>query len=40
MARKTAMDAMNLKAGDKVVITGGGTTGQSGNTNLIKVEHI
>jgi pyruvate kinase len=40
MARKTAMDAMNLKAGDKVVITGGGTTGQSGNTNLIKVERI
>ena len=40
MARKTAMDAMNLKAGDKVVITGCGTTGQSGNTNLIKVEHI
>ncbi len=40
MARKTAMDAMNLKAGDKVVITGGGTTGQSGNTNLIKVELI
>ena len=40
MARKTAMDVMDLKEGDKVVITGGGTTGQSGNTNLIKVERI
>ena len=40
MARKTAMDVMDLNEGDKVVITGGGTTGQSGNTNLIKVERI
>ena len=40
MARKTAIDTRNLKAGDKVVITGGGTTGHSGNTNLIKVEKI
>ncbi len=40
MAKKTAVDAMGLKQGDKVVITGGGTTGQSGNTNLIKVETV
>ncbi|MBR3358560.1 MAG: pyruvate kinase [Solobacterium sp.] len=40
MARKTAMDFKHLQKGDKIVITGGGTTGQSGNTNLIKVERI
>ncbi len=40
MARKTAVDAMHLNKFDKIVITGGGTTGQSGNTNLIKVETI
>ena len=40
MAKKTAVDTMNLKEGDKIVITGGGTTGISGNTNLIKVEKI
>ena len=40
MARKTAMDFQHLQKGDKIVITGGGTTGQSGNTNLIKVERI
>ncbi len=40
MARKVAIDSMNLKPGEKIVITGGGTTGQSGNTNLIKVEKI
>ena len=26
--------------GEKIVITGGGTTGKSGNTNLIKIETI
>lgn len=40
MARKTALDTMDLEKGDKIVITGGGTTGQSGNTNLIKIEVI
>ncbi len=40
MARKIAEQAMDLEKGDKIVITGGGTTGQSGNTNLIKVETI
>ncbi|MBQ7991561.1 MAG: hypothetical protein IJ252_00895 [Solobacterium sp.] len=40
MARKTAIDTMDLKAGDKVVITGAGVAGQSGGANLIKVETI
>ena len=40
MARKIAAEAMDLKKGDKLVITGAGTTGQSGNTNLIKVDTI
>ena len=40
MARKVAEKAMDLKPGEKIVITGGGTTGQSGTTNLIKVEKI
>ena len=40
MARKTAVDAMQLEEGDKVVITGAGTAGQSGKTNLIKVDII
>ena len=40
VAKKAAMEAMDLKPGDKIVITGGGTIGQSGNTNLIKIETI
>ena len=40
MAKKAAVDVMSLKSGDKIVSTGGGTTGQSGNTNLIKIETI
>ena len=40
VAKKAAMDAMDLKPGDKIVITGGGTIGKSGNTNLIKIETI
>jgi pyruvate kinase len=40
MAKKAAIDAMDLKEGNKIVITGGGTTGISGNTNLIKIETI
>ena len=39
-AKKLAKDTMNLKSGDKIVITGGITNGRSGNTNLIKVETI
>ena len=40
MAKKSAQETMELEKGDKIVITGGGTTGQSGNTNLIKIEKI
>lgn len=39
-ARKMAEKNLDLKSGDKIVITGGVTTGQSGNTNLIKIEEI
>ena len=39
-AKKVAIDTLKLDAGDKVVITGGITNGQSGNTNLIKIEEI
>lgn len=38
-AKQLAKKTFDLKRGDKVVITGG-ITGQSGNTNLIKVEEI
>ncbi len=40
MAKKAAIEAMDLKEGDKIIITGAGTTGISGNTNLIKIETI
>lgn len=39
-AKKVAEKTLGLKHGDKVIITGGVTNGQSGNTNLIKVEKI
>jgi pyruvate kinase len=39
-AKKIAAKTLGLKKGDKIVITGGDTTGQSGNTNLIKIEDI
>ena len=39
-AMQIAKKAMNLKKGERIVITGGITNGQSGNTNLIKVEEI
>jgi len=37
-AKKIAEQKLPLKKGDKIVITGGDTSGESGNTNLIKVE--
>lgn len=37
---REATDALGLEKGDNVVITGGLMNGQSGNTNLIKVETI
>lgn len=39
-AKKIAERMLSLQKGDKIVITGGVTNGQSGNTNLIKVEEI
>lgn len=39
-AKKVAIEALSLEKGDKIVITGGITNGQSGNTNLIKIEEI
>ena len=39
-AKKIAAKTLGLQKGDKIVITGGDTTGQSGNTNLIKIEDI
>ena len=39
-AKKVATRSLSLSKGDKIVITGGVTNGQSGNTNLIKIEDI
>ncbi|MBQ1203375.1 MAG: pyruvate kinase, partial [Loktanella sp.] len=39
-AKNLAREALNLREGERVVITGGQINGQSGNTNLIKVETI
>jgi len=39
-AQKEAKRMMKLSDGDKIIITGGITNGESGNTNLIKVEYI
>ena len=39
-AKKMAKSMLKLSKGDKIVITGGDTSGVSGNTSLIKVEEI
>ena len=39
-AKKIAQETLHLKKGEKIVITGGDTNGQSGNTSLIKVEEL
>ena len=39
-AMQITKKALKLKKGERIVITGGITNGQSGNTNLIKVEEI
>ena len=39
-AKKIAEQALSLEKGDRIVITGGDVTGESGNTNLIKIEEI
>ncbi|MCF0228419.1 MAG: pyruvate kinase [Parasporobacterium sp.] len=40
MAKNAAKAQMKLSKGDKIVITGGIINGESGNTNLIKIETI
>ena len=39
-AKKVAAETLGLENGDTLVITGGITNGQSGNTNIIKLEHV
>ena len=39
-AKKIAVSTFGLTKGDRLVITGGNTTGHSGNTNLIKIDEI
>ncbi len=39
-AKRIAKEALGLKSGDKIIITGGHTDGRSGNTDLIKIETI
>ena len=39
-AKKIAIKELGLQKKDRIVITGGDTTGHSGNTNLIKIEEI
>ena len=39
-AKKLAKEALELKSGDKIVITGGSRTGESGTTNTIRIETI
>lgn len=39
-AKKITASTLDLKKGERIVITGGDRTGSSGNTNLIKIEEI
>ncbi|MBQ7976089.1 MAG: pyruvate kinase [Clostridia bacterium] len=39
-AKKITAKSLSLKKGDKIIITGGDTSGRVGNTNLIKVEEM
>ena len=39
-AKKMAKSTLSLCKGDRIVITGGDTSGRSGNTNIIKVEEM
>ena len=39
-ALRLAKDVLHLEAGDTVVMTGGNTSGVSGNTNVIRIENI
>ncbi|MBR3032965.1 MAG: hypothetical protein IKH92_08095 [Clostridiales bacterium] len=37
---RVAKDALKLQKGDTIVMTGGDTSGQSGNTNVLRIETI
>ena len=39
-AVRAARDALGLKSGDTVVMTGGDTSGTSGNTNVLRIETV
>ena len=39
-AKKIAEQELSLNKSDKIIITGGDTSGTSGNTSLIKIENI
>ena len=39
-AKKIAVKELGLEKNDRIVITGGDTTGHSGNTNLIKIVEV
>ena len=39
-ALRAARDALQLKSGETVVMTGGDTSGASGNTNVIRIETV
>ncbi len=39
-ALRAARDAMGLQKGDTVVMTGGDTTGSSGNTNVLRIDTV
>ena len=39
-ALKAAREALGLNVGDTVVVTGGNTSGESGNTNVIRIETV
>ena len=39
-AKQKAIEAFDLKKGDRLVVTGGMTNGVSGNTNIIKIETV
>jgi pyruvate kinase len=39
-AKRSAIKALSLEKGDRVIITGGITNGTSGNTNLLKIETV
>ncbi len=39
-AKRIAKEAFTLKTGDTIIITGGNTTGETGNTNTIRIETV